>query len=113
MNKLEQAVQSVRPMLKADIDFDTATKTIAIAFGLNVADLRAAVVKQDRATDDSNKLWSDIINAYDSKDLDALLKYAETDLSILSSVIRDNNGAYHKIPKTVRSMKIYLKRHFS
>jgi len=56
----------------------------------------------------SENVINKIITAFDNKDLSTLLKFAETNLSTLQNVMFDTYGI--KPPKTVRGMKIKLKK---
>jgi len=58
------------------------------------------------------KLRGDITEAYDNKNIDKLLIYADENLSLLQSIMKDLNGAYFKIPKTSRAMKMRIRKMF-
>tara|TARA_R100001224_G_scaffold59850_1_gene35543 strand:- start:98 stop:490 length:393 start_codon:yes stop_codon:yes gene_type:complete len=58
------------------------------------------------------KLREDITEAYDNKNIDKLLIYADENLSLLQSIMIDLNDAYFKIPRTSRAMKMRIRKMF-
>ena len=81
-----------------------------------ISSVNDAILKLEKQKEFSEKMKlerSRLIAAYDKRDLNALLDAADNNLEILQNVIRDNEGAYHKIPKTSRGMKIKMKKLFT